>query len=77
MTRTFLKKNLGEKKVFGQKQRSKKTQAVPKETQQLTSFTQQPTIFHKKEKSRVYATVRSKPACICGKRRETHVYMRL
>ena len=51
MTRTSLKKKIRLKKnVSGQKQRSKQTQAVPKETQQLTAFTQQPIKFHKKGK---------------------------
>ena len=50
---------------------------MPKETQQVSEFTQQPIIFHKKAKSRVYTTVRSKPACIRGNRRETRVYTRL
>ena len=40
MTRTFLKKNLGEKNVSGKKQRSKQTQVVSKETQQISKFTQ-------------------------------------
>ena len=51
MTRTFLKKKFRLKKnVSGQKQRSKQTQAVPKETQQISEFTQQPINSHKKEK---------------------------
>ena len=37
MTRTFLKKKFTLKKnVSGQKQRSKQTQAVPKETQKIS-----------------------------------------
>ena len=40
MTRTFLKKKFSLKKnVSGQKQRYKQTQAVPKETQQISEFT--------------------------------------
>ena len=50
---------------------------MPKETQQISKFTQQPFNFHKKEKSRAYAIVRSKPVCICGNRRRNHVYTRL
>ena len=75
MTRTFLKKKISLKKnVSGQKQRYKQTQAVRKETQQSSNFTQQPFNFHKKVKVRAYVTVRSKPACIRGNRRETCMY---
>ena len=46
---------------------------MPKETQQLTEFTQQSNIFHKKVKTRVYATVRSEPACIRDCKWQTRV----
>ena len=75
MTRTFLKKQLAQKNVSGEKQRYKQTQAVPKETQQLSNFTQQPFNFHKKEKVMAYTTTCSKLTCIRGNRRETRVYM--
>ena len=49
MTRTYLKKKFRLKKRF----QSEQTQVVPKETQQLTAFTQQPINFHKKGKNQV------------------------
>ena len=76
MTRTLKKISL-KKTVSGQKQRSKQTQAVPKETQQISKFTQKPINYHKKAKTRAYTTVRSKPACIRENLRAIHVYTRL
>ena len=48
MTRTFFKKKeiYPKKNVSGQKQRYKQTQAVSKENQQSSNFTQQPFNFH-------------------------------
>ena len=84
MTRTFLKKKISLKKnVYGQKQRSKQTQAVPKETQQISEFTQQPIIFHKRQKQGytrlfavnpcVYAEITEEPVCIRDCELKTHI----
>ena len=77
MTRTFLKKNQAKKKRFWSETEVKTESGSAKGDSATNNIHPATNNLPQKEKTRVYATFRSKPACIRGNHRGNRMYMGL